>query len=395
MRHPFSASLAALGLLALTIAPRAPLRNPPDFGPPPATASIGAKAGAAAVGARGSAGPDTDAAAVLRLPHRHRRRARAVSEGPRVPPAPLEDDQSRPVRGARQDDDGESVRAGDDQRAGEPGEVRPARGHQQAPGGSARVVRGGGAKLAPKGGPSTSSTRRSTRLRSATARPHCDRRTAWPPTNRTDIRQMLDNVVVLLGRRRRIPTGRSSSSITGTRRRARRSHGVYPDLYHKYAGHDDNRDWFMFTQIETRLAVEKVHNAFKPMITHDMHQQGTTGLAHLRAAVRRSVRPQRPPDPDAGPDGRRQGMASALVAEGQDGDRAPREATTCGRRRASTWSITASRASSPRSPASSWPIRSSTRRARTFPSARRKRAGIIRRPTRAESGACARSSTTP
>ena len=33
----------------------------------------------------------------------------------------------------------------------------------------------------------------------------------------------------------------------------------------------------MFTQKETRLMVEKVQNAYKPAITHDMHQQGTTG----------------------------------------------------------------------------------------------------------------------
>ena len=51
---------------------------------------------------------------------------------------------------------------------------------------------------------------------------------------------------------------------------------TYPDLYHHYTGHDNNRDWFMFTQTETRLAVD-VHREFKPQVTHDMHQMGSTG----------------------------------------------------------------------------------------------------------------------
>lgn len=55
--------------------------------------------------------------------------------------------------------------------------------------------------------------------------------------------------------------------------------GVMPPfLYHKYTGHDNNRDWFMFTQAETRLVLKHCLNAWHPQILYDLHQTRSTGM---------------------------------------------------------------------------------------------------------------------
>ena len=48
-------------------------------------------------------------------------------------------------------------------------------------------------------------------------------------------------------------------------------------LWHHYIGHDDNRDWAGFTQVETQLAVNKVINPWHPEILYDIHQMGSNG----------------------------------------------------------------------------------------------------------------------
>ena len=48
-----------------------------------------------------------------------------------------------------------------------------------------------------------------------------------------------------------------------------------PELYHKYVGHDDNRDWYAFTQPETRYTVDSLYTPWDPEIVNDIHQQGS------------------------------------------------------------------------------------------------------------------------
>ncbi|HEX8890615.1 MAG TPA: M14 family metallopeptidase [Pyrinomonadaceae bacterium] len=50
-----------------------------------------------------------------------------------------------------------------------------------------------------------------------------------------------------------------------------------PELYHYYAGHDDNRDWFMMNLKETKLVTRLFWKEWFPQIVYDVHQQGESG----------------------------------------------------------------------------------------------------------------------
>jgi Zinc carboxypeptidase len=47
-----------------------------------------------------------------------------------------------------------------------------------------------------------------------------------------------------------------------------------PVLYQKYTGHDNNRDWYMFTQQESLLTVRHLYDRWRPQVVLDVHQMG-------------------------------------------------------------------------------------------------------------------------
>ncbi|HEY0084265.1 MAG TPA: M14 family zinc carboxypeptidase, partial [Pyrinomonadaceae bacterium] len=92
-----------------------------------------------------------------------------------------------------------------------------------------------------------------------------------------------------------------------------------PTLYHKYIGHDNNRDWYAFTQVETQLTVDKIHNAWHPQIVHDIHQQGEYGARLFLPPYMQPVEPNVPRPIIEGYTELGNAMAAALRASGLQG----------------------------------------------------------------------------
>ncbi len=48
-----------------------------------------------------------------------------------------------------------------------------------------------------------------------------------------------------------------------------------PRLYQLYSGHDNNRDWFSLTQVETRMLTESLYQTWFPQVLWDAHEYGS------------------------------------------------------------------------------------------------------------------------
>lgn len=92
-----------------------------------------------------------------------------------------------------------------------------------------------------------------------------------------ETKKRLDNVVLLL-----VPSLNpdGQTMITDYYRKyvgTKYEGGRLPWLYHHYVGHDNNRDWFMLTQPETRALTRAVYKEWNPQLFVDEHQMGSDG----------------------------------------------------------------------------------------------------------------------
>jgi hypothetical protein len=91
-----------------------------------------------------------------------------------------------------------------------------------------------------------------------------------------------------------------------------------PWLYHFYTGHDNNRDWYAFTQKETQATV-RAQNDWHPQIVHDIHQMGNTGARIYFPPYTDPVEPNVDPALTAEVNQMGTWMAADLIGKGKTG----------------------------------------------------------------------------
>src|SRR5712691_10201937 len=91
--------------------------------------------------------------------------------------------------------------------------------------------------------------------------------------NNAKFKTILDNVIILLEPSQN-PDGVDIVTRWYRKTRGTRWDGTSPpELYHHYVGHDDNRDWYIFSQPETQNTAT-LENKWHPQIVYDVHQMG-------------------------------------------------------------------------------------------------------------------------
>ena len=92
--------------------------------------------------------------------------------------------------------------------------------------------------------------------------------------NDAETKEILDNTILLLLPSSN-PDGVDIVAEWYRKTLGTKSEGTSPpELYHHYAGHDNNRDWFMLNLVETQAISNLFWKEWFPQLVYDVHQQG-------------------------------------------------------------------------------------------------------------------------
>ncbi|MCU0648254.1 MAG: hypothetical protein MUF00_09685 [Gemmatimonadaceae bacterium] len=92
-----------------------------------------------------------------------------------------------------------------------------------------------------------------------------------------------------------------------------------PDLYHFYTGHDNNRDWYAFTQKETRYTIDSLYAPWTPQIVNDVHQQQANAGRIFIPPYMDPIEPNIDPILTASTNALGLAMAWRMIADGKTG----------------------------------------------------------------------------
>ncbi len=114
-------------------------------------------------------------------------------------------------------------------------------------------------------------------------------------TDSPQIQEILENVIILL-----IPSANPDGLdivVDWYNRTVRTPYegSEIPWLYQKYTGHDNNRDWFMLTQIETQLLTRVLYEEWFPEVVYDVHEMSYRGPRFVIPPYFEPVNPNIPP----------------------------------------------------------------------------------------------------
>ncbi len=110
-----------------------------------------------------------------------------------------------------------------------------------------------------------------------------------------DTKEILDNTILLLIPSQN-PDGIQIVADWYKKTLGTKSEGTSPpELYHHYAGHDDNRDWFMLNLTETQAITDLFWKQWFPQLVYDVHQQGSNASRFILPPFFDPVNPRIPP----------------------------------------------------------------------------------------------------